>query len=215
MYVAPSIDLKIRSLYDAWSFLDLINFHGGTSQFDECHWQFMLCLQAPQMHQDGLLVGELYDKWYEITGGEFVTPPPGRLLKFPRGHYKSTLTIGWVLQRIYRNPNITLLYSTNIRELSQGFIRELRSYFEDEQLQETVWNARPHIQGPLIPILDAASRRTQNTEAQDKKVVWSINQLQMNRSAKRKEPTVTSMTSSSVMTSSIRLTHRLKLKSKG
>jgi len=199
MYVAPSIDLKIKSLYDAWAFLDLINFHGGTRNFDECHFQFMLCLQAPQLHQDGLLVGELYDKWYEVTNGEFTTPPPGRLLKFPRGHYKSTLVIGWVLQRIYRNPNITLLYATNVRELSQGFIRELRSYFEDEQLQETVWNSRPHIQGPLIPVLDAASRRTQHTEAQDKKVVWSINQLQMNRSAKRKEPTVTS---TSVMSTS-------------
>ncbi|MGL5784542.1 MAG: phage terminase large subunit, partial [Alphaproteobacteria bacterium] len=94
--------------------------------------------------------------------------------------------------RIYRNPNITILHASNIKELSQSFIRELRNYYEDEGLQTTVWNSRPHIRGNLIPPLDKSNRRYygDENEAEDRKVVWSNEQLQMLRGVKRKEPTI-------------------------
>ncbi len=199
---APSIALKIEAWYSCWAFFDLIKFQGGTKNFDECHFDFVLVMSAYQLWQSGRLTPELARRWalavelpedYLIDAkGKVKKPPTNRLLQMPRGHLKSTLVVGYIMWRIYRNPNITILHASNIKELSGSFIRELRNYFEDEQLQLTVWNTRPHIRGNLIPPLDKSNRRYygDENEADDRKVVWSNEQLQMLRGVKRKEPTV-------------------------
>jgi predicted phage terminase large subunit-like protein len=192
---APSIELKVEALYNCWAFLDLINYKGGTHNFDSCHYDFVLVLQAYQLWQQGRLEGDLLKRWQRLVDvGENVYPTPRNHLRFPRGHLKSTLIIGWILWRTYRNPNFCLLHATNVRELSESFIRELRSYYEDEELQTTVWNSRPHIRGPLVPPLDRVNRRAykDTNDAADKKIVWSNYQLQLLRSQKRKEPTILS-----------------------
>lgn len=206
--IAPSVELKVEALYSCWAFIDLIGFHGGTAAYEECHFDFILVLSAPQMFADGRLTPELARRWARTCeldedtlirkddkGRETViVPPPNRLLKYPRGHYKSSLVIAYLMWRIYRNPNIKVLHACNIRELSEAFIRELRGYYEDVGLQDTVWNTRPHIRGSMIPPLDKSNRRYygDENEAEDRKVVWSNQQLQMNRDSKDKEPTVLS-----------------------
>jgi hypothetical protein len=192
--LAPSIELKIEALYDCWAFLDLIRYKGGTTSFDQCHYDYMLTLQAPQLYDSGRLVGDIYERWRYLTEYKWDVPPDSTLLKFPRGHYKSSLVVAYLMWRVYRNPNITCLYATNIRELSESFIRELRAYFEDEDLLNTVWNLRPHIKGNMIPDLDRTNRRaySDENEAKDRKVVWSNYQLQLLRKIKCKEPTIMS-----------------------
>lgn len=192
--MAPSVELKIKALYDCWAFFDLIKYKGGTSNFDQCHFDFILCLQAPQLYDQGMLIGDLYERWFFLTEGDWTVPPDSILLEFPRGHLKSTLVIGYIMWRVYRNPNIKALHATNIRDLSESFIRELRAYFEDEYLLTNVWNSRPHIKGNMVPDLDRTNRRaySDENEAKDRKVVWSNYQLQMVRSQKSKEPTIMS-----------------------
>lgn len=193
MSLAPSVELKVAALYDCWAFIDLISYHDGTKNFDQCHFDFLLVLSAPQYEQSGHLVGDLRKRWQYLVGEDVKSPTPARMLKFPRGHFKSTLIIAWMMWRIYRNPNITILHATNVRELSEAFIRELRSYYEDDYLQAAVWNSRPHIRGNLVPPLDRTNRRMyRDNESEDKKIVWSNYQLQMLRDDKRKEPTVLS-----------------------
>ncbi|UOL49069.1 terminase large subunit [Leptolyngbya phage Lbo240-yong1] len=202
--IAPSIELKVEAWYDCWAFFDLIEYQGGTKNFDVCHFDYILVLQAYQLWQSGRFTPELAKRLARILeqpedtyideNGKVLKPPTNRLLQMPRGHLKSTLTVGYIMWRIYRNPNIRMLHASNIRELSEAFIRELRNYFEDEGLQQKVWNSRPHIRGNLIPPLDKSNRRYygDDNEADDRKVVWSNQQLQMQRSIKAKEPTILS-----------------------
>lgn len=118
----------------------------------------------------------------------------------PRGHLKSTInTTLYTMWRIYRNPDIRILVGTNNLKLSNSFIRELRSYFENDELQAKVWNNRPHIKGNLIPELQKRKRqRNQNseevdaTEAEDRKLIWNNVSIQMMRNKRMKEPTVKS-----------------------
>jgi hypothetical protein len=192
--LAPSVELKVAALYDCWAFIDLIRYKGGTTSFDQCHFDYVLTLQAPQLYDSGLLVGDLYERWRFLTEYKWDVPTDSTLLKFPRGHYKSSLVVVYIMWRVYRNPDITVLYATNIRELSESFIRELRAYFEDERLLTTIWNLRPHIKGNMIPDLDRTNRRAYSDEndAKDRKVVWSNYQLQLVRTIKCKEPTIMS-----------------------
>ena len=192
--LAPSVDLKVAAIYNMWCFLDLIKYKGGSQNFEACHFDFALVLQAPQLYDQGMLTGDLYERWRGLTEYKWDVPPDSRLLKFPRGHYKSSLVVLYIMWRIYRNPNITILHATNVRELSESFIRELRAYFEDDYLVNAVWNLRPHIRGNLVPDLDRTNRRaySDQNEATDRKVVWSNYQLQMVRDVKCKEPTIMS-----------------------
>jgi predicted phage terminase large subunit-like protein len=196
MTVAPSIELKVEALYDCWAFFKLIDYHGGPESFDVCHYNYVLVLQARQLWEQNMFTPKLQAVWEKITEsklGPNGKPPSNALLQMPRGHFKSSLVIGYVMWRVYRNPNICILQATNVRELAESFIRELRVYFEDEHLQRTVWNARPHIRGNLIPPLDKAQRRlVDETEADDKKVIWTTKQLQCLRDVKRREATIAS-----------------------
>ena len=123
---------------------------------------------------------------------------------------KSTVGVSlYILWRIYRNANIRILVGTNIKRLARALIRELRQYLEDEELQQLVWNVRPHVEGALVPALDAAGKRRRNAqrsgsedenEALDKKVIWSSEAIQVIRSGKFKEPTVAAVSALTTMT---------------
>lgn len=163
------MDLKTRALYDYWAFIDLIGFHGGSANFGQCHRDM--------------------EEWSEENGKD------KEVVLIPRGHLKSTLrTVGRALHRIYQNPNVRIFVGTATKELAQAFVREMKTYLEDPTLQDKVWNNRPHIQGRLVPVMDKLARQrrleTDETEAEDKKVLWRTDALQVLRSEVLKEPTV-------------------------
>lgn len=176
---------KVKALYDYWTFIDLIGFKGGKKAFAPIHHQLGDFVTEPEMLAKSITVNGNYVELEETM--------TRALILMPRGHLKSTVaSVGYALWRIYRNPNIRVVVGTNVKELAWAFIRELRSYLEDEELQRKVWNNRPHINGPLVPELDRSGRRRtgDNTESIDKKVIWSATAIQVVRSKKMKEPTV-------------------------
>lgn len=174
----------IKAYNDIWHFADIINFRGGSRKFGEVHRELAEFLTAPQV-----LESEENRR---------------RLILMPRGHLKSTVSsVLYSLWRIYRNPNIRILVGTNIKRLGRGFIRELRQYFENSELQQKVWNKRPHVAGNLVPAISAADRRKRNSQrnndftgeedinfADDTKLIWSMEALQVLRTEILKEPTV-------------------------
>ena len=172
---------KVKALHDIWTFADILSFHGGREKFSAVHFEMAEFLTKAQSK-------DVQDK------------DRRRLMIVARGHLKSTLLILYVLWRVYRNPNIRILLSTNLKRLARSFIRELRQYFEDAELQELIWNNRPHVDGLMIPALDAAGRRKRNskrdyeedddTNAVDRKIIWNAEALQVVRPGKFKEPTI-------------------------
>jgi hypothetical protein len=193
--LAPSVEMKVAALYDPWVFCDMLEYQGGTRAFESCHYEFVLVMAAYQLYQSGHLVGNQRKKYNQAVGlpDDDTSPPASnRLLQMPRGHFKSSLVQLYILWRIYRNPNIRILDATNIKDLSQAFIRELRTWLEDAELGETIWNLRPHIQGNLIPPLNKYDRRhyAEENDSTDKRIVWSNTQVQVIRGEVFKEPTV-------------------------
>lgn len=174
----------IEAYSDIWKFADIINFRGGQRKFGKVHHELAEFLTEPQ----------------RVESDE----NRRRLILMPRGHLKSTVSsVLYTLWRIYRNPNIRILVGTNIKRLGRAFIRELRQYFENGDLQRNVWNCRPHVEGPLVPALSAADRRKRNSRrnndftgeedinfADDTKLIWSMEALQVLRTDILKEPTV-------------------------
>jgi len=177
--------LKHDALRNYWAFLELIKFKGGTSNFGAVHKELVDFLQGPSRRKFTLMA---------------------------RGHLKSTLgSVGKTLWGIYKNPNIRIMVGTADKKLSTAFIRELKQYLEDVELQEKVWNNRPHIPGRLIPNMDSAGQQRRRkrqdefeeidfTEAEDKKVVWRGDALQVIRDTVSKEPTVMASSVGTVMT---------------
>ena len=171
----PKDDLSIKALTDITVFADLIEFKGGWKSFYACH-------------------RELAD--FITKGVKDNEAKKSRLVLMPRGHLKSTIcSVLYVLWRIYRNPDYRGLVVCNNKHLSFSFIRELRAYLENTDLQVKVWNNRPHIVGNLIPALDKRNRQRNmssefDTDAEDRKVVWTANALQVIRQGTFKEPTV-------------------------
>lgn len=180
---------KTKALHDIKVFAELIKFHGGWSKFGLVHKKLVGFVTAPQTAKPCTTL---------TRGKEKLVYNNRRVVLMPRGHLKSTVcSVLYVLWRIYRNPNIRILVGCNKLELSQAFIRELRQYLEDPELQLRVWNARPHIQGKLVPEMDAAGRKRRakkseddDTEAEDKKVIWTLAAIQVLRDEKLREPTV-------------------------
>lgn len=175
--------LKSRALNDLWAFLELIHFYGGPGNFGDVHKELAEFLMSTRER---------------------------RLILMPRGHLKSTFASTlYVMWRIYRDPNIRIMVGTaNKENLASAFVREVKQYFENRELKEHVWNSRPHIAGPLIPNIDrtgqarAKSRKNKYdefeddynegyTEAEDQKVVWRADKLQVVRDEIYKEPTLT------------------------
>lgn len=179
---------SVKALYDYWAFIDLIDFKGGRDNFASIHREMTQFFTQPQLYH---------------------TDKRRRLGLVPRGHLKSTLgTVSYVLWRIYRNPNLRICVATATKDLALQFVREIKQYLEDEELQDTVWNNRPHYAGRLVPILDRAgySRRNRKwdlgdtTEAEDKKVVWRSDALQVNRTEVFKEPSILAASPGSTIT---------------
>lgn len=182
----------IRAYNDIWAFCDLIGFKGGRKNFGAVHKDLAEFITTAQ------------DIEHESNRR--------RLVLMPRGHLKSSVcSVLYTLWRIYRNPDIRILVATNIKRLGRAFIRELRQYFENGELQRKVWNTRPWCPGPLIPALSAADRRTRNSQrsydteddlnlAQDSKLIWSMEALQVIRPSVMKEPTVAIVSVSTTVT---------------
>lgn len=173
---------KVKALFDIWAFCDLINFRGGRASFGMVHKKLAGFITSPQSSKV-CKSGKRYNK--------------RRMAQMPRGHLKSTIgSVLYVLWRIYRNPNIRILYGSATKKLVKAFIRELKQYLEDENLGEQVWNNRPHIKGRLIPVLDGqkglarARGEILETEAADKKIMWNAEAIQVVRDWRGKEPTV-------------------------
>lgn len=171
-------DLRVRALYDIWAFADLISFKGGAKSFYEIHREMAEINCAQQIHSEP-------KREYRR-----------RMFLVPREHLKTTVnTVLYCMWRIYRNPDVRGILGTNIKDTSTDFIREVRAYFEDAELIETVWNNRPHIKGPLIPKLKTASSNYKRanyevTEATDSKVIWTSWAIQVIRRIKDKQPTL-------------------------
>lgn len=171
--------LPYDAIFNYWKFVELIKLEGGIENFEPTlHHQ--MCDFAAQTQQ-----ANFEDR--------------RRLGLVPRAHLKSTLgTKGYSLWRIYRNPNIRIGVGTATTPLAKQFVIYIKQYLENAKLQERVWNRRPHIPGRLVPILDKAgfSRRNQKwdlgiwTEAEDKKVVWRGDAVQVLRDKIYNEPTV-------------------------
>ena len=192
-----SANKHVQALTDIWVFADLIKFRGGATNFSQVHRDMTEFLLMPQRTES-----------FENRR---------RLVLMSRGHLKSTVcSVLYTLWRVYRNPNIRILVGTNIKRLARGFIRELRQYFENKELQDDVWNKRPHVEGPLVPVLSAADKRTRNSRRNngfnaddgefnenvsgDTKMIWSGESLQMTRPAILKEPTIQVASVGSIMT---------------
>lgn len=195
---------KIAALHDMWVFADLINFKGGSDKFGAVHKELGAFLTAPQ---------DFIRKWWgKPVDTEWLWDEYEKLVRrivlMPRGHLKSTVSMLYVMWRLYRNPNIRFFFGTNKKTLAKKFVTELRQYFEDEELQSTMWNTRPHIKGPMVPALSAAGRRRakskdrdeDDTEALDAKIIWNNENLQFVRDTKDKEPNVTVVTVNTVAT---------------
>lgn len=188
--------LKERAVCFYGSFIDLLEFKGGMKAFADFHREMIEFLTKPQRETIAYFAGS------PVMNCLLAEHNRRRLLLVPRGHLKSTLcSVGYVLWRMYRNPNIRICVATATKDLALQFVREVKQYLEDANLQESVWNQRPHIKGRMIPILDKAGakrrdqKRMQNedisfTEAEDKKIVWRSDAIQVMRSQIMKEPTL-------------------------
>lgn len=166
-FTPPTKEDKVEALWDYWKFIDIINFHGGSEAYGDCHRELI--------------------SWYE---NHYLDAD--KLVLIPRGHLKSTLlTVGRVLWRIYQVPDIRVFVGTATRQLATAFVREIRTYLENPLLMEYVWNDRPHIYGRLIPEMERTRYRREDTDARDKKIIWSGSAIQVIRPTIMKEPTVT------------------------
>lgn len=187
----PSLSLHERALYDIWAFADLIGFRSEARQFYPLHYE--MAESAVSVNRTPKDTVPLY---CDLR----------RICLVPRDHRKSTVVNTlYVMWRIYRNPEIRILVACNVKELAMAFISELRMYFEDEELAETVWNKRPHVEGRLVPLfrrsfddyrigddegLYDVSENGGEELVDNRKRKWTNYKLLMLRKSKAKEPTV-------------------------
>lgn len=185
--IANSSQLEVRALTDMKAFAELIKFQGGWENFGQCHEELVTFITKPQADK------ECQDKLAFL--GDEQAAHLRRLVLMPRGHLKSTVgTVLYSLWRIYRNPEVRIMVGCNLQSLAYSFIREMRSHLENPELQD-IWNNRPHIAGKLIPAIQKKTNarnfnNDQETEAEDRKVIWNNVALQVVRKGKYKEPTV-------------------------
>ncbi len=183
----PTKSTLVKALVDKWTFAELIDFHGGSSSFGECHKELV--------------------NWQDIDEREHRR----QLVLMPRGHLKTTVaTVLDILHSLYVNPNLRIFIGSGNQSLAKAILRECMSNFTDTWLQENVWNNRPHFEGRMIPILDSYGRMQQYKKKRDavldeggdidgadldtdecKKVIWRQDLgIQLVRPDKLKEPSV-------------------------
>lgn len=173
-----TITQKYRALLDCWYFFDMTEFKGGTKNFDEVHREINLWCTEPQRKPY---------KYHKTRK---------RLLILSRGHLKTTYIVGYLLWRFYRNPNLRVLLNSGETGLAGAMLRELTLYYEDGDLQDYIWNDRPHIEGPMIPVLSSDKRalskqeRTLFADITAQKTVWNADMIQFIRPKKMKEPSI-------------------------
>ena len=187
----PTKQQLVRALVDPWFFLDLIGFHGGTSNFGEIHHELA----------DWVFNDERLEK--------------RSLIIMPRGHLKTTIaTVGQVLHDIYVNPNIRIYIGSANQALAKAILREVVANLVDPWAQDNIWNNRPHFDGRLIPLMDRGTQQRRQVKRleesgeyseydesmcedmgeddtdKDRKVIWRQDAIQVIRPYKLKEPTV-------------------------
>lgn len=168
----PTMSQKIVALFDFWTFCDIIYFKGGSDNFSTCHKETWSWHVRPEASLRQLIIES-------------------------RGMLKSTIfSVGRTLWRLYQNPNIRIFVGCESLKLSHSFIREIKGYLEDTWLQDHVWNARPHFDGPLIPVMDKAGKQRRyekygdTTQAEDKKIIWRADAIQVLRPRVMREASV-------------------------
>lgn len=184
------LPLAQEALTSLPAFADLIEYQGGWENFSDCHTELAEFITQPQLSTEG------QNKW--VWSHDERALGLRRLVLMPRGHLKSTIgTTLYALWRLYRNPELRIFVGCKDQKLSFSFIRELRQWLENEELQKKVWNNRPHIAGNLIPEINKRSRernrnteRGDDTEAEDRKLIWNNTALQVMRKGRYKEPSV-------------------------
>lgn len=190
------LDDSIRALLDYWMFIDLIEYHGGSDNFADIHRKMAEFMTTPQL--------------VRVPDDQKVYR---RLMLVPRGHLKTTLTVAYILWRLYRNPNIRILVATATKDLSLQIVKQCKQLLESEYLCNKVWNNRPHVEGAMIPTMDRgqtyARRRKQrqdlvedntDTQAEDKKIVWRADAIQVIRPTVMKEPSLMATSTGSNIT---------------
>jgi len=64
---------------------------------------------------------------------ELNMPDRNKLLLIPRGHLKSSIvTVGWTIQQVLINPNIRILITNAVWDLSRNFLREAVGLLTDK-----------------------------------------------------------------------------------
>lgn len=169
-------NLSKTALRNIWAFADLIDFRGGSVNF------YALQREMAELNTMNQVMRDTERKYRR------------RIFLIPREHRKTTVnTVLYCLWRMYRNPDIRIIVGCNVKDLAVDVIREMRAYLEDETLIEYVWNARPHIIGPMIPKLSSSNsnyKKYNYTEAVDGKVIWTSTAIQLVRQLKDKQPTL-------------------------
>lgn len=177
-----TFEQKVKALQDFWYFIEVCQFKGGWKAFDPVHKELAYFLSSPQLPDSLLKKPRDYYR--------------RRFLMMHRSGFKSTMIVLYVLWRIYRNPDIRILYNSCDRDLTKSFLREIIQYLEDSRLQKEVWNNRPHIKGVMVPVIPAEDRVGREYDKDmfaniiAQKVVWNADEIQVIRPGVYKEPTI-------------------------
>lgn len=166
----PTKDQLIDALFNPWILFDLLNFHGGSKAFGQCH--------------------------RELSRFAWNKNKRRKLILMARGHLKTTLiTVGGCLHDVYVNPNIRNYIGSAGKKLSGSIMREIAANLEDEWAQDNIWNNRPHFPGArLVPLMDRTGRKRRDLpvdyDDDQRKVLWRrAEALQVLRTRHLKEPT--------------------------
>ena len=74
------------------------------------------------------------DKFLSLPGNE-------KLILMPRGHLKTSIMMGWVIQNILRNPNVTILINHAIWDVSRATLYAIQGYLTDKSLLPDIFGA--------------------------------------------------------------------------
>jgi hypothetical protein len=82
--------------------------------------------------------------WQEGLHDDLATflaaPTDKKLILVPRGHLKSSLvTVVWSIQQVLRNPNIRVLITNAVWDLSRKFLREITGLLTEKSLLKEIY----------------------------------------------------------------------------
>ena len=82
--------------------------------------------------------GQVHDDVVSWINTELEKPTEGKRILFiliPRGHLKtSIITIGFTIQQVLRNPNIRILISNAVWDMSRSFLSEITEFFRSKSM---------------------------------------------------------------------------------